>query len=401
MRVGIIGGKLQGVEASYLALKADWEVVLFDKHPAPPAKGLCTTFHHADVTREKEFIRHCEAIELIIPALENQEALASLSRSAGGLNIPLVHDPSSYAVSSSKIRSDRLFSDLGLLLPLPGPRAGYPLVAKPSGASGSAGVRRINTEAEFLAFRSSTADSQDWVIQEFLEGPSFSLEVLGSGQGYQTFQVTDLEMDNQYDCKRVLAPTVLRKSQIKEFEETALTVAQGLNLRGIMDVEVILHDGRLKVLEIDARLPSQTPTVVYLSTGINLIELLKEICAVNASMRCLPDGYPGQEPTPHSPPRGVIYEHIHVSPGRLEVSGEHVVSEAGPLQLLQGFFDADEAISNFEPGRPDWVATLIHVDETREKAWAKRNQVIEQIKRACSIHTVLDPSPPGGTSHRA
>jgi pyrrolysine biosynthesis protein PylC len=391
MRVGIIGGKLQGVEASYLALKAGWEVILFDKHPAPPAKGLCHTFHHVDVTREKEFIQHGEGIELIIPALENQETLTSLSRSVNKLDIPLAYDPSSYAVSSSKIKSDRLFSDLGLPLPLPWPRAGFPLVAKPSGASGSAGVRRINTDAEFLAFRSSGIDLQDWVIQEFLEGPSFSLEVLGSSKGYQTFQVTDLEMDNRYDCKRVLAPTVLPESQIKAFEDTALAIARRLDLRGIMDVEVILHNGRLKILEIDARIPSQTPTVVYLSTGINLLEGMRDAFAGNPQRL-------GRTATDF---RGVIYEHIHVSPGRLEVSGEHVMSEAGPLQFLQGFFGADEALSNYQPGRPDWVATVINVDETRDRARAKRDQVIEQIKRACSIHKVLDPSPPGAESHRA
>ena len=401
MRVGIIGGKLQGVEATYLALKAGWEVALFDKHSAPPAKDLCHTFYQLDVTREKEFIQDCEGIGLIIPALENQEALESLSRSAEKHDIPFAHDPSSYAISSSKIKSDKLFSDLGLPLPRPWPGAQYPLVAKPSGASGSTGVRRINTEAEFLAFRGSTTDFQDWVIQEFLEGPSFSLEVLGSSEGYQTFQVTDLEMDDRYDCKRVLAPTVLRESQIKEFEETALTIARGLSLRGIMDVEVIVHDGRLKVLEIDARLPSQTPTVVYLSTGINLVKLLGDLHAGNADMRPLPDGYAKQNLVQDSRLRGVIYEHIHVSPGRLEVSGEHIMSEAGPLHFHQDFFGADEAISDYEPGRPDWVATLIIVDETREKAWAKRNRVIDQIKRACSIHTYLDPSPAGVKSHRA
>jgi pyrrolysine biosynthesis protein PylC len=266
-----------------------------------------------------------------------------------------------------------------------------PLVAKPSGASGSAGVRRINTETEFMVFRSSTADLQDWVIQEFLEGPSFSLEVLGFPEGAQTFQVTDLEMDTRYDCKRVLAPTVLQKSQVKEFEETALTIARRLDLRGIMDVEVILHNGRLKVLEIDARLPSQTPTVVYLSTGINLIESMRDVFTCSPQRR----GRPAIDP------RGVVYEHIHVSAGRLKVSGEHVMSEAGPLHLHQDFFGADEAICNYEPGRPDWVATVITVDETREKAWEKRNHAIEQIKRVCSIQAVLDPSPTEATPHGA
>jgi len=307
MRVGIIGGKLQGVEASYLALKASWEVILFDKHPTPPAKGLCHMFHQLDVAREKEFKRYCEGIELMIPALENQDTLESLSHSADKLGIPLAYDPSSYAVSSSKIKSDRLFSDLGLPLPVPWPGAGLPLVAKPSGASGSAGVRRINTEAEFLAFRSSRTDLQDWVIQEFLEGPSFSLEVLGSLERYQTFQVTDLEMDHRYDCKRVLAPTVLQKSQVKEFRETALTIARRLNLRGIMDVEVILHKGRLKVLEIDARLPSQTPTVVYLSTGINLVKLLGDLYVGNTNLLSVPEDCAKQNPVQDHPIRGVVY----------------------------------------------------------------------------------------------
>ncbi len=392
MRVGIIGGKLQGVEATYLALKGGWEVMLFDKHPDPPAKGLCHTFRRVDVTEEKEFVQHCRGIELIIPALENAEVLESLSRTATKLGIPLAYDPSSYAVSSSKIRSDMLFSELGLPTPLPWPKARLPLVAKPSGASGSAGVRRIDTEAEFQAFRSSAGDLGQWVVQEFLEGPSYSLEVIGTGKSYRTFQVTDLEMDAHYDCKRVLAPTGLDERQVQEFEHTTQAIARALNLRGIMDVEVILHGGRLKVLEIDARLPSQTPTVVYLSTGVNMVEVLKDVYAGN--------GTAGNAYMPSLPARGVIYEHIHVSPGRLEVSGEHIMSEARSLRLCRDFFGADEAISNYERHRPEWVATLMVVEETREKAWAKRTHVIEEIRKTCSIQTVLDPSPAGSIGDR-
>ena len=37
VRVGVVGGKLQGVEATYLARKAGWEVVVIDQDPNPPA----------------------------------------------------------------------------------------------------------------------------------------------------------------------------------------------------------------------------------------------------------------------------------------------------------------------------------------------------------------------------
>ncbi len=42
-------------------------------------------------------------------------------------------------------------------------------------------------------------------------------------------------------------------------------------------VEVIDDHGEFKVLEIDARLPSQTPTVVYHTTGVNFVEELMEL----------------------------------------------------------------------------------------------------------------------------
>ena len=44
MKVAIIGGKLQGLEAAYLAGKADWDVTIIDRVPGVPAAGLCQQF---------------------------------------------------------------------------------------------------------------------------------------------------------------------------------------------------------------------------------------------------------------------------------------------------------------------------------------------------------------------
>ena len=45
-------------------------------------------------------------------------------------------------------------------------------------------------------------------------------------------------------------------------DDAGVRIAEGLGLNGLMDVEVMVRDGQPKVLEIDARLPSQTPTAV-------------------------------------------------------------------------------------------------------------------------------------------
>ena len=386
MRVAIAGGKLQGVEAAYLARQAGWEVVLLDRDPLAPAAGLCDLFCQADLTRAQRLPGEAGRVDLIIPALEDREVLASLVEISRRSGIPLAFDPSSYQVSSSKLTSDRLFSRWGVPAPRPWPQAGFPLVAKPSGASGSQGVQRLNSQLAYEYFLAGSGDSaRDWVFQEYLEGPSFSLEVMGCGGEFRSFQTTRLEMDLSHDCKRVLAPAGITPGEDAQFRRISEVIARNLNLTGIMDVEVIQSGGVFRVLEIDARLPSQTPTAVYRSTGVNLLELLAGVF-LKGELPQLP-GSAGE--------RGVVYEHLRVSPGVLEVCGEHIMSGAGPLGYCRDFFGADEAITSWSAGAPEWVATLICSGPDLTGAWHKRCAVIREIMRHCSLEIYSDASPEG------
>lgn len=65
------------------------------------------------------------------------------------------------------------------------------------------------------------------------------------------------------------------------------------------------------------------------------------------------------EPVPAPDGKAAVCEHIRVSAGLLEVSGEHIMAGQGPLFLRENFFGADEAITNFNDTRTPWSATLI------------------------------------------
>ncbi len=382
MRVVIVGGKLQGVEATYLAHKAGWEVVLVDRNSTVPASGLCDVFYQLDVTSEVVNLpRAIKTADLIIPALEDAEGLKCLKERAAREDIPLAYDAAAYAVSSSKKKSDFLFAKLGIPAPKPWPKCDLPVVVKPSNSSGSRGIRRINKLEELTAL--VTSEPSNWVIQEFLEGPSYSLEVVGVRGDFVSLQPTEIVVDSQYDCKRVLAPAGLSSTINKEFKAIAIAIADALNLSGIMDVEVIFHNGTLKVLEIDARLPSQTPTVVNKSIGINMLELLYDVF-VTGVIPTIVDVHCE---------RGVVYEHIKVSPGILEVWGEHIMANAHPLKLYEHFFGADEALTDFESGCSPWVATLIITGDSRAEAWNKRCQVIKNIRDYFGLTVYNDPVP--------
>ena len=83
MKVAIIGGKLQGLEAAYLAGKAGWDVTIIDRAPDVPAAGLCHQFLLADIANQTDLKRFLQPFDLIIPALENHDALACLCGALG------------------------------------------------------------------------------------------------------------------------------------------------------------------------------------------------------------------------------------------------------------------------------------------------------------------------------
>lgn len=380
MLAAIIGGRLQGVELACLAHHAGWRTLLVDRRTHVPAQRLCDRSIQLDVRQTTALDHALKDVGIVVPALEDQAALDSLVKWGRYRKVPVAFDPAAYVVSSSKIESDRLFASLRIPAPEPWPQCGFPVVAKPSRASGSDGVVILNDQGDAEALFPNGFPDDGWVFQQYIEGPSFSLEVIGRPGNYLPIQVTQLFMDTRYDCKAVAAPCQLTGPQIREIETLSVEIAQAIRLTGLMDVEVILHEGRFKVLEIDARFPSQTPLCVHASTGCNLFDMLVELfLSGNLSTR-----------QPKTSARGAILEHIRVTTRAIFVEGEHIMAGAGSLERVYGFFGADEAITSCRKGAPVWVATLIVTGATRQLAVEKRNRVLDTIRRYFNLEKIVD-----------
>jgi len=380
MRLGIVGGKLQGTEAAYLAGKAGYETVLVDRRRNTPASGLASEVHELDVlldeARARDVLRSCDAV---LPACEEDDTLGWLARNVPALGVPLLFDPAAYSVSFSKQRSSELFDRLGVPRPAPWPACGFPLIVKPSSASGSEGVRLVDDEEQLERARTELENAgHEIVVEEYAPGPSLSLEVVAWGGTAVALQPTLLEFDRYYDCKRVLAPAdevgagdgALVDRLYSELDAIGRTLAAGLVLRGVMDVEVMVHGGVLKGLEIDARLPSQTPTAVYHSCGVNIVRLLAETTTA------------GKMPEVDlTAKRAACYQHVRVAEGAVEVLGEHVMGGARPLRPARGFHGADEALVDLPEGGEagEWVATLITTGDTTRAAREKAAAAVASI----------------------
>ncbi len=93
-----------------------------------------------------------------------------------------------------------------------------------------------------------------------------------------------------------------------------------------MDVEAILSPKGLRVLEIDARIPSQTPAAVEAATGINLLEEL--VLSADGGLRL---------------PRKTnnlcsVYRHLLFRDGPLSTCGEKTFARVTTPNLIDDFF---------------------------------------------------------------
>jgi pyrrolysine biosynthesis protein PylC len=366
--IGLLGGGLQGVEAAVLARRAGWISVLADARPAPPAAFLADAFKAGRLAALNDLDRVFGRCDMVLPACEDQAALELLSGWGGrGGAPPVAFDWPAWRLSRDKAASKRLFEKLAVPAPLDYPRAPFPLIAKPAYASGGRGVRRLDTPAELARFLTGGAAGPGWVVEEFCPGPAYSLEVTGRPGDYEAWTVTRLFMDKGHDCRKVVCPAGLGRAEEEEFRALALRLAGGLGLTGLMDVEAILTPGGFRVLEIDARLPSQTPAAICWATGENLLVRLAGL-------------FGGPLPAVAAPSaRAVVYEQVAPGAGGLESVGERRLSMAGPLRWEEDFCGADLALTDWARDRADWVAVLIVTGRDSAEAKGRRREALARL----------------------
>jgi len=165
MLVAVIGGNLQGIEATYLAQKAGWEVLLIDKNPRAGASLMCDRVLHMTITDSIDPCEFLHQVELIIPAIENNHVLAILKKLSLKTGIPMAFDWEAYAISSSKQRSNQVFKECHISMPEIWPECGFPMVVKPDGGSGSQGVKIIHNEKELIS-NGLTKETLDRIVDQ-------------------------------------------------------------------------------------------------------------------------------------------------------------------------------------------------------------------------------------------
>ncbi len=383
MRLAIVGGALQGMEAAYLSERAGYETVVIDRKPYAPALALADEVHVTDPVKDPDkAMRIFSDCDAVIPACEELDLLKMLDSSLRGTEIPLLFDMKSYEISCSKERSNILMEKAGVPLPRPWPECGFPVIVKPSCQSGSIGVTAARNEAERQAGLRKVADLNDVpIVQEFVSGRSISIEAIGNGDKARAFVTTEVVLDRKYDCKMVRCnPDIITAEEDSMFRDVCRKTAELMHLNALMDMEAIDTPKGLRVLEIDARIPSQTPAAIEAGSGINL---LKEL--VDCAMGKVSSGKDSR--------RAGVYEHYVFRDGILSTSGEKEFGHIRDPRICEGLFGSDRMITDYEPGKTEWHATVITEGRDEADADRKRLAVRERMISESGAKIFDDGSP--------
>ena len=81
LRLALIGGRLQGLEAIYLAKKAKITTLLIDREPNTPASTIADENYIFDVMKQEDlFVKLCKTVDAVLPTTEDMKTLVFLEK---------------------------------------------------------------------------------------------------------------------------------------------------------------------------------------------------------------------------------------------------------------------------------------------------------------------------------
>jgi argininosuccinate lyase len=180
---------------------------------------------------------------------------------------------------------------------------GYPVVIKPLNGSGSVGVRLIENERELVDHLVHVDGA--FLIEEYIDGPQFSLELFSLSPIGITAQhygppPTFIAVGHDF-------PALIEEGLATRIIEDGRRAAAALNLvKGPVHVELRLQRGQVRIIEVNPRLAGGfIPELVRRATGTDLIAQtcafaagrtpdLKPVLAHHSSIRFIVAPGPGR-----------------------------------------------------------------------------------------------------------
>ncbi|MBN2625418.1 MAG: ATP-grasp domain-containing protein [Spirochaetales bacterium] len=205
----ILGAGIMQIPALEIAREMGWKTFCVDRDSQAPAVGLCDYFLPVDLKDRVGLANAAQAYKekygldgVMTVGTDFSPSVAWIAEKVGlpGIGFQTALD------ASDKVRMRARFDEAGIASPpyvemspemgplTPLETLSFPLVVKPVDNMGARGVRRVDSEAELIEAIGkaiSYSRSERAIVEEYLEGPEFSLDALVYGGEIEIYGLAD------------------------------------------------------------------------------------------------------------------------------------------------------------------------------------------------------------------
>ncbi|MBE0466901.1 MAG: carbamoyl-phosphate synthase large subunit, partial [Candidatus Desulforudis sp.] len=162
-------------------------------------------------------------------------------------------------------------------------RVGFPVLVRPSYVLGGRAMEIVHTAEELLQYMATAVrvtPKHPVLVDKYLLGKELEVDAICDGADILIPGIMEhVERAGVHsgDSIAVCPPQNLSAAIKKQIVDYTFRVARALRVRGLVNIQYVLHNGRLYVLEVN---PRSSRTVPYLSkiTGIPMVNLATRVC---------------------------------------------------------------------------------------------------------------------------
>ena len=252
-------------------------------------------------------------------------------------------------------------------------------ILKPSRNSGSRGIAKVvrdMNKADFInAYNIALNESRDKsvLIEQFIEGPEFSIEIIVWNGKVNVLTVTDKKTTGAPHFVELghNQPSCFSDTDVETLKAAAVAGVKALGVNNCAcHAEAKLMEGKAYLMEIGARLGGDfiSTELTHLSTGIDMVA-----AAINVALGVEPDLNPKEEP------KGVCIRYFCPKPGKLVSISNTEILKDPRVYLWEIYHKVGDVI-------PEVTSSLcrsghvIVTEETPQKAISLAENIIHNVK---------------------
>ena len=159
-----------------------------------------------------------------------------------------------------------------------------PLIIKDTTGLSSYGMTVVHTYGEAAGYLNSKRNNSNRLIEEFITGRQFGLEIYGVPGKYQILPPFEFSV-NQYGITSPKQSTKYGPKKLPDdLQKMMIQLADGLSLSGMAQVDLILDDyGQWHIIEINPRLSGMSYTYAA-ACGLSVFEMIYKTCVEKKSL---------------------------------------------------------------------------------------------------------------------